>query len=105
MKRNNDRMLLESLVRKYGKNTIKQHITAISEEYVSGVDNIWLCVDANGSEKMFSNKDPYAKGPQKSRKSWQYKYANMTYLPSGTIKKLIGYDLTWEDDPVEYSHK
>lgn len=77
----------------------------ISEEYVSGVDNIWLCVDANGSEKMFSNKDPYAKGPQKSRKSWQYKYANMTYLPNGTIKKLIGYDLTWEDEPVEYSHK
>ena len=78
---------------------------AISEEYVSGVDNIWLCVDENGSEKMFSNKYPYSKGPERSRKSWQYKYANMTYLPKGTIEKLIGYELTWEDDPVEYSHK
>ena len=23
------------------------------------------------------------------------------YLPEGTIKKIIGYDLTWEDDPIK----
>ena len=25
-----------------------------------------------------------------------------SYLPKGTIKKLIGRDLTWEDEPVKY---
>lgn len=24
-------------------------------------------------------------------------------IPKGTIKKLIGRDLTWQDEPVEYS--
>ena len=23
------------------------------------------------------------------------------YLPKGTIKKILGYDLTWEDEPVK----
>lgn len=26
---------------------------------------------------------------------------NCVELPSGTIKKLIGYDLSWYDEPVE----
>jgi len=27
--------------------------------------------------------------------------SNVVKLPKGTIKKLIGKDLTWEDNPVE----
>jgi hypothetical protein len=27
--------------------------------------------------------------------------ADDIYLPKGTIKKLIGRDLTWSDEPVE----
>ena len=26
---------------------------------------------------------------------------NFAELPKGTIKKLLGYELTWEDEPVE----
>ena len=29
-------------------------------------------------------------------------YPQWAYLPKGTIKKLIGRELTWEDDPVKY---
>lgn len=30
-----------------------------------------------------------------------YKYSMWLVLPKGSIKKLIGRDLTWEDNPVE----
>lgn len=29
-------------------------------------------------------------------------YPTWSYLPGGTIKKLIGKDLTWDDEPVKY---
>lgn len=29
----------------------------------------------------------------------KYPYANRIFLPLGSIKKLIGKDLTWEDEP------
>ena len=29
-------------------------------------------------------------------------YPQWAYLPKGTIKKLIGRELTWEDEPVKY---
>lgn len=30
-----------------------------------------------------------------------YEYSMYLVLPKGSIKKLIGKDLTWEDNPVE----
>ena len=32
-------------------------------------------------------------------------YPNWMFVPKGTIKKLIGRDLTWEDEPVKYYGK
>ena len=29
-------------------------------------------------------------------------YPNWMFVPNGTIKKLIGKDLTWNDEPVKY---
>lgn len=29
-------------------------------------------------------------------------YPKWSYLPKGTIKKLIGKELTWEDEPIKY---
>ena len=29
-------------------------------------------------------------------------YPRWAYLPKGTIKKLIGRELTWEDEPIKY---
>jgi hypothetical protein len=29
--------------------------------------------------------------------------SDVVYLPKGTIKRLIGRELTWEDEPVEFT--
>lgn len=62
----------------------------------------YLAVDKNGTEKVFTftpNKDiPYG----------QYigTFPNIgVRLPSGTIRKLIGRDLSWESDPVELTEE
>ena len=82
----------------------------------------WLVVDKDGTEKFSINK-PYRFVP----KGIWYCYHIVTYdfsklknyiefkplvqkhkqtlisiLPKGTIKKLINYELTWKDKPVEY---
>lgn len=56
----------------------------------------WLAVDKYG-EAVF---------PIKPLRGYNYWYVLSNYnrrisLPKGSIKKLIGYDLTWEDEPVE----
>lgn len=73
----------------------------------------WVAVDKDGQEGIFTFK-PYRKDYNRSL----YKLYEPTYwsdkdaskygnedteikLPKGTIKKLIGKDLTWEDNPVE----
>lgn len=69
----------------------------------------WLAVNSWGCEEMFHN------CPERTEnRYWQ---DNIVYweirgyttcaddysieLPKGTIKKLIGRDLTWEDEPVK----
>ena len=66
----------------------------------------WLAVDKSGVECIFDNK------PERNNNQWDdivYSvYGEIYYdvdigivLPKGTIKKLIGRELTWEDNPVE----
>lgn len=63
----------------------------------------WLCVDENGQEMIFDNK-PYrdisSVGGYWNR-SKKADYCNVD-LPKGTIKKLIGKELTWEDEPYKF---
>lgn len=66
----------------------------------------WLAVNKNGQEVVFNNK------PSKCRGEWCY-YVEITiegenggyfeeiFIPKGSIKKLIGKDLTWDDEPIE----
>lgn len=56
--------------------------------------SIWLAVDYDGIEKAFWNKP---KRCEKHREWWGDKMV----LPHGSIKKLIGRDLSWEDESVE----
>lgn len=44
---------------------------------------------------------PFSSEPDMNRKRWNVGYGHAITLPKGTIKKLIGRDLTWEDEPVE----
>lgn len=61
----------------------------------------WLAVDKDGTENIY-----YLK-PERKIECWvaeenlpEY-YRDMIELPHGSIKKLIGRKLTWEDEPVE----
>lgn len=54
----------------------------------------WLAVDKDGSEFIFDEE------PERDEEVWD---TNLWYipLPEGSIKKLIGRNLTWDDEPVE----
>ena len=59
---------------------------------------VWIFVDYNG--EFISDKEPF-------RDMFNIGYygfasdANVVKLPKGTIKRLIGRDLTWENKPIE----
>ena len=57
----------------------------------------WLAVDLNGSEWVYGCK------PKKMNTIWTNSVVDTMYLklPNGSIEKLIGRKLTWEDEPVE----
>lgn len=69
----------------------------------------WVAVHKNGKEGIFSHR------PTRGEKLdfWydeQEDDAGVLYdteipLPKGSIKKLIGRDLTWEDNPIELKEK
>lgn len=70
----------------------------------------WLAVDKFGNEEIHSVK------PLRGKQHWEIPYdkdyddngfpvyyykGDYFQLPKGSIKKLIGRDLTWEEEPVE----
>lgn len=56
----------------------------------------WLAVNKDGSEYV------YASCPERGERFFGYE-GNRYYvgLPKVTIKKIIGRELTWQDEPVE----
>lgn len=57
----------------------------------------WLTVDKDGTENIFQFR------PKKTEKFYTplYTYSMWLTIPKGSIKKLIGHELTWEDEPVK----
>lgn len=59
----------------------------------------WLAVDKNGREMRYEHK------PSRSDVApiWVSRelFEDCEKLPKGSIKKLIGRELTWEDEPIE----
>lgn len=59
-------------------------------------------------EVIFSHKprrhtiSPFSSEPDMNYTMWDRSYIDAVILPKGTIKKLIGRELEWEDEPVEY---
>lgn len=53
----------------------------------------WLAVDKNGDEYIYSER------PQ--REDGYFIEEDNIFLPKGSIEKLIGKQLTWEDEPFE----
>jgi hypothetical protein len=62
----------------------------------------WLAVDLlNGTESCFSEK-PFRFTNYKQEKYWSCDdFVSVITFPHGTIFRLIGRELTWEDEPVE----
>ena len=56
--------------------------------------SIWLAVDYDGIEIAFWNK------PKRCEKHIEW-WGDRMILPHGSIKKLIGRKLSWEDESVE----
>lgn len=60
----------------------------------------WLVVNRNGDEFIFEAK------PKRNNTSqiWQLRSCHsnysVIYLKKGTIEKIVGYKMTWEDEPV-----
>jgi hypothetical protein len=63
---------------------------------------IYLAIDEDGAEMVFDEK------PFQERKIWignayvdRFRsHNNAIQLPRGTIEKIIGYEITWADEPV-----
>ncbi len=60
----------------------------------------FVAVDENKEECIYEKK-PHR---EKSHGFW-YRNTEFVGLPKGTIEKLIGKKLTWEDEPVELKEK
>lgn len=58
----------------------------------------WVAVNKDGTEYIFRDK------PERLSVNWQdlmYGFYTDIQIPRGSIYKLIGRDLTWQDEPVE----
>lgn len=60
----------------------------------------WLSVDLEGNEFISSIK------PEKiyvniAINISKFPFRELIYIPKGSIKKLIGRELSWDDEPVE----
>lgn len=59
----------------------------------------WLAKNKfRDQENVFSEK------PKRVTDYWEvnyYNYASSVELPNGTIERILGYSLSWEDEPVE----
>lgn len=56
----------------------------------------WVAVDKDGHEFVFAGKPTRAISYWNANSFWEE-----VELPQGSIKKLTGRTLTWEDEPVE----
>lgn len=59
----------------------------------------WVAVDEDGTECIYQFHPKRCGDKFKSL----YEYSMWLALPKGSIKKLIGRDLYWSDEPVELS--
>ena len=54
----------------------------------------WVAVDGSEAEYIYESK------PHREVDIW-FEHCDFVELPKGSIKKLIGKDLTWSDNPIE----
>ena len=68
----------------------------------------WVAVHKNGNEGIFSHKPTRVEELDvryDEEEAGGIFYDSEISLPKGSIKKLIGRDLAWQDDPVELNEE
>lgn len=65
----------------------------------------WVAVDKNRTEIIFADKPGRIYDEVEDCAYWDTISGICVILPKGSIKKLIGRELTWEDNPVELKEK
>ena len=55
----------------------------------------WVAVDENGDEFIYGNE------PYRLQNYWYMSDNYFVELPKGSVEKLLGRELTWNDEPVE----
>ena len=66
-----------------------------------GIVMAWLAVDKNGGEWIFDDKPVGVHESYFDLPRYWYVCSNKVLLPKGTIKRLIGRELSFYDEPVE----
>lgn len=63
----------------------------------------WLAVDKDGGEYLYSNKPIRRSDGYWWNSTDEYGEDTECFigLPIGSVRKLIGRELTWEDEPIE----
>ena len=62
---------------------------------------VWIAVDKDGTESICAQK-PYRRTDPNYGSYWKSSCLNgFIHIPKGSIKKLIGRELSWNDEPVE----
>lgn len=73
------------------------------------MERTWLAVDKDGTECIYAVKKPIRGKDQWGPDSWDYRsdyaFYDFVEIPKGSIKKLIGRELSWIDAPVELKEK
>lgn len=61
----------------------------------------WLVVDGDGNEFIFEVKPKRSKEGEIWQLPSRYSLRSLIYLKKGTIEKIIGKKITWEDEPIK----
>ena len=66
----------------------------------------WVAVDKDGRECIYQfrpkrGNDQFCPKRRSNQFTPWFEYSMWMALPKGSIKKLIGRDLTWQDEPIK----
>lgn len=61
----------------------------------------WVAVNKNGSETIFEDRPVLYENYEFGLNCSEWTDFMLVNLPKGTIKKILGYELTFETSPVE----
>lgn len=63
---------------------------------MGGITMAWVAVDYNGIEGIYDSKPV-----RYNNCFWIQEWGDSVSLPKGSIEKLTGRTLTWNDEPIE----